>query len=226
MRLRPGGVLGFGRPEAHWEVAGLAPPGASAIGPEGRIPARSGVLVVEHGEEAVSIWHDAGDWWLEDADADKRKVEDDVLVVGGAEFALDLPKLIGRTVDARLPRVEEVVYRFSVPPSQERIQLEIVHAGRVLGASDRAFTELMYRLAEIWLADTGLPERERGWVVVEDAVRMLGYSDRQRLNVAVHRARGLMSEAAIRGAQHVVERDRGTRSLRFGGRRIEIIRLR
>ena len=226
VRLRPGACLGFGRPETMWSVDGLAPPAATAIGPMGRIPSRAGVLVLEHNDEAVSIWNERGTWWLEDGDAARRKLSEDTLSVGGQEFALDLPRLIGRTVDARDVNVHDVVHRFSVPPSEEGIQLELVHAGRVLASSEKSFTELLYRLAEIWLADTGLPDRERGWVITEDAIRMLGYTDRQHLNVAVCRARALIGDANVRGAQDVVERDRTTSSLRFGGRRIEIVRLR
>jgi len=95
-------------------------------------------------------------------------------------------------VDARVVAVQDVVFRFKVPAAEEGIQLDIVHAGRVLAGTDRPFTELVYRLAEIWLADTGLAERERGWIVTDDAIRMLGYSDRQHLNVAVHRVRALL----------------------------------
>jgi len=224
-RLRPGAALGFGAPRAEWTVDSVAPPEACAIGPDGRVPSTAGVLVLEAGDDAVSIWHEGGSWWLEDSAGDRRALAEDHMVVGDIGFDLDLPRLHAPTVSARMPTMAEVTYRFTVPPSEEGIVLELLQAGRLLG-SGKGGTELLYRLAEIWLADASLDDPDRGWVVADDAIRMMGYSGAQHLNVAIHRARHILVDAGVGRAQAIVERDRPTRSLRFGGRIIEIVRNR
>lgn len=215
--LRVGAVLGFGRPDAEWEVLSTTAPGPLAVDDDGLMTtADGGFLVIEHGEQAVAVWAERGGWILEDHLGERREAPSE-LVVGGAHFSLDLPSPSPRTVDEVPLRCSTVAFRFHVPRNEEGIRLVVLMRDEQLVSTTSATVELLYRLARARADQSALAPAERGWMLTDDLVRALGYRDRRHLAVVVHRARRVAAQAGLTDASDVVERDTATDSLRFGG---------
>lgn len=221
--LRRGAVLDFGGVQG-WRVESTAPPRPMAVRDDGHLIVGTGAaLIVEQGNQAVSAWRQDGVWILEDSDGQRRRAPDEV-VVGDRRFDLELPQVGPRTVEAVPVCCRTTRFRFRVPANQEGIQLELVHRGVVRATSRVAAVELLHALARTRREQHALPEDERGWVLTDDAVDMMGYRDRRHLAVVVHRARRVADQAGLQDAVAVVERDLATDCLRFGGRDAQFVR--
>lgn len=215
--LRAGAVLGFGSVEDPWDVVSVTAPGPVAIDEAGElIAADGGFLIVECADQAAAIWSEGGRWILEDHLGERHDAPDEVLV-GGHRFELDLPQVQLGTVEAEPLRCASVAFHFLVPANQEGIQLEILQRRRVLVSSTVAAVELLYRLAALRDEQRALAPQERGWILTDDLVALLGYRNRKHLAVAIHRARRVAGQAGLTDASDIVQRDPTTDSVRFGG---------
>jgi len=217
--LEVGSRVGFGEPDQPWSVASADAPGLMAIElatgtlrlAEGRI-----LALPDEARPEVLVFEDAdGNWVEEDVErATTRPVEDqEIIQVGGAVLRLVLPVAHeGTPLAEDETKLERVTLRFSVTRNEETVRIWVQHRGRQLALDPREHGYLLLTLARRRLEDADQSPAERGWIERDQLVRMLRV-DRNRLNVAIYRARQQLAEAGVSGAAGIVEVRRGQRRI-------------
>lgn len=219
--------LAFGDVEEAWEVVEADPPsvyaeredGASAMG-------RDGLLVLPNEDRPeLSIYQDNnGAWLVENNDGEATPLGDDgVVEADGARWTVRLPEIFeGTPAFQTSPTLDSISMRFAVSQDEERVQVDVVHRGRVTPLEPAWHGYVLLTLARLRERDAELPVDQRGWVARDELSSMLRM-DSNALNVAIHKAREQLLSAGVLGGAGVVEVRRGGR--RFGIDRFEISRM-
>lgn len=227
--LSPNSVIGFGRPDGYVLVDAGAPQAfAVRVGEAGpAVEAQGGFLVLpDPGRPELTIYRSAQGWAIEQA-GEAHPVEDGETVhTSTGPWLLHLPELLTETcnLEAAAPTVGSLMLRFCVSRDEEYIELLALHGGRTIDLKARAHHYPLLLLARARLADHTLPSDQQGWVHQDELLRLLR-SDSNRLHIDVYRIRRQLAEAGIADAAQIVERRAGTRQLRIGVPRLEIIPL-
>lgn len=176
-------------------------------------------------EPAVTIFEDPSGRWVLDGEERTEVVEDRaVVVVRGESWLLDLPSLGETTLEvASALALDAAVLRFVVTRDEEHVEVSLVHEGRTIELPPRSFHYLLLTLARARLAESDLPEEERGWIDRDTLCRMLAV-DPLKLNVDVCRARKQLATTGVVGAAEIVARRPTTGQLRLGASRIVVER--
>lgn len=227
--LQAGARIGFGEVEEAFELVDINPPTAMATDTASREVVASAeemlVLPDEDHPEVTVYLANTGGWVAERANGEVEGVHDQsVLQVGERSFRLDLPVFSEATpmVDVVL-NLENAQLSFAVSSDEERVEIAVMLRGAERARLEsREHNYLLLTLARARLADSERPVRERGWLEVEQILRMLKI-DQNSLNVAIHRARQQLSSTGLEGAAAVVETRRGYR--RLGTDRVTIVAL-
>lgn len=223
-------ALGGSEPERELVLLDAGPPSAVARhAHRGEVRAASeGLLVLPDDEHPLaSVFEDAsGRWVVEIGDAVRQARDQEVLVVGGEPWILELPTIAVETWQGQIakPYLEAMHLRLGVSRDEEHVEVTLLHGAQALRLPARTFHYLLVLLARAWLADAGAPEPERGWVEREELARMLGV-DLSRVNVDIHRARKQLAEMGVIGAANVVVRRPDCGQLRLGVRSMEVYTL-
>lgn len=228
--LVAGAVLGFGTSEGGWRLGDASPPVATAqAGADGVVRhAEDGMLALP-GPDApqVTIFEDLHGGWVAEVDDEVRRVSDgDVLSVGSTAWRLSLPTPLDPTVDVEADGIalERVQLRFAVSRDEEHVELSLSTRGQWEALGARTHHHLLLALARARLEDAAQPELppgEHGWRYADDVCRMLAIEE-LRLNTEIYRARKELHAAGVQGAAGLVERRRGTKSLRLGTAQVEV----
>lgn len=221
--------LAFGDLEEAWVVVEAEAPRVFAEREDGgQITAGRDGLLVLPGPEApeLSIFEAAnGAWVIEGADGELQEVYEDELEVcaGGARWQVHLPaQFEGTPAYQASPSLDTITVRFAVSLDEERVQVDVVHRGRVTALEPAWHGYVLLTLARIRAEDRTEPASARGWISRDQLLSMLKM-DTNALNVAIHKAREQMLAAGVLGGAGIVEVRRGAR--RFGIDRFEISRM-
>lgn len=222
--LRAGDLVAFGGRAQIWRLVDDAPPGAMAVGPDGRVRhSRGGLLSLPADADAeVFLMETTGGWRVEyDGDAHPAK-DGEVIDIAGARWTLRLPQGAGLdpTIEATVagPSVADLALRIGVSADEEYVEVEVLLPDGIHKLPPRAYHDLFLVLARERLADHErgiVSSAEEGWVYFDDLCRDLG-RDRRRVNVEVFRARQQLAELGVEGAADVFERRAPTRQIRLG----------
>lgn len=228
--LARGTCLRFGSDEEVWELVDDGPPAAAArrlSDGEVRV-AQDGLLALPSDEEVVvSVLLTApGRWLVEVEDGTRRPARyGDRIEVAGETWELTVPAASPSASTYKASggvQLAHATLRLLVSPGDKHVRLEIVEGAAVCKIRDRACFNLLLLLARKRLDDAqaGLPEDERGWIHVIDALAPLGKKEETAINVNVLRARRALSAAGVLDAEGIIERR--SREMRIGARRLEI----
>lgn len=219
--VRAGSRIAFGDPDDVHRLLDDAAPVAIARPTDGEaVVADSGKLFLPHEDDPeVILFERQGLWFIEQTSTgeSRRASSGDSLSLGGVQWTLALPEIEQETLqliqDVTMPRDTEI--RFEVSNDREHVIVTVVQSGQTIHVGEQAHNELLLVLAEARLEDderSDLPERDRGWVHVEDLCRMLG-TTRNTVGSQAFRARERFRKCKVAGADDVVENRTGERRL-------------
>ncbi len=218
--------LAFGEIEEAWDVVEADAPTVYAERDDGEAAAgKDGLLVLPSVERPeLSIYEGAAGWCIEGDDGDAEAIEDgDTVVAGGERWTVHLPEVMeGTPAFQASPTIDTINVRFAVSQDEERVQVDIVHRGRVTALEPAWHGYVLLTLARVRAEEQDRPVEERGWVKRDRLSKMLRM-DSNGLNVAIHKAREQLLSAGVLGGAGIVEVKRGAR--RFGIDRFEISRM-
>jgi hypothetical protein len=224
-----GSRVAFGELEEAWEVVEAEPPSVFAEREDGEeiSAGQDGLLVLPSAERPeLSIYEAAsGAWVLEGADGSAQEIFDEQLEVtaGGARWTVHLPAAFDQTPAVQTsPTLDTLTVRFAVSQDEERVQVDLVHRGRVIALEPAWHGYVLLTLARAREKQADLPPAQRGWVE-RDALLAMLRMDTNNLNVAIHKAREQVLAAGVLGGAGIVEVRRGAR--RFGVDHFEISRM-
>jgi FHA domain len=218
-----------------WVLVSALPPIASATSASGQVvQAESGLLVLpDEARPVACVYEDAdGLMWIEVDGGAARLAVDQETIVAGEPWVLSVPPPLPNasiSTTLRLDRtlvLECVTLRFRHSADEEHVEMSIVHDDGVTPPLVRAYQYALLTLARRRLSDrdAGLLPAEQGWMYVEELLVML-QMDAERLNVDIHRARKELAQIGLIDAGAVVQRRPGSRQIRLGTGRVEIIRF-
>lgn len=231
--LRAGSRVRFGLESPEWELTGAAPPVALALrvgGDDVRI-AGDGLLVLpDEQRPEICIYQSHDGAWIAEHDGAPAVVDDRAVLTcrDGGAWRVYLPQSCPGTwqADAAPLSVLTIALRFSFSRDEEYVELMALHGERRLDLQARAHHYPLLLLARRRLADqrAGVAEADQGWILLHEltgALRM----DEGHLNISIHRARTQLGKLGVTDAAGLVERRPGTKQLRLGVRRIELVPL-
>lgn len=226
--LTLGTVLGLGRLDS-FIVVDADPPEAFAaplgVGPP--VLLQGGILGLPDPAAPLMMIFLARDGWVvERAGEDVAVGDGEIVRIGGDAWRLHLPEPLPETEDSMLspPDTDNITLRFHVSRDEEYVELVAVHGARTIDLKARAHHYTLLMLARVRLRDRMLPNDHQGWVLQSDLLTMLRV-DANHLHLDIYRLRRQFGEAQIANAAHIIERRAGTRALRIGVARIEIVAL-
>lgn len=232
--LRSGATLAFGDPDERWVLEDAGPPTACARAmASGEVrTAQSGLLALPNPRDPVAtLFEDRYGRWMLELDGVVRPAVDNECIDAGGPWILQIPAVLSNT---GVPSIEDevgevmlvgaTVLRFAVSLDQEYVALALVHDQREIRLGGRTHHELLLALARARLRDrdAGVPEREQGWLYVDELCARLGL-ELQRLNVYAYRARKQLARVGVLDAGALIERRSTTRQIRLGTNRVEIV---
>jgi pSer/pThr/pTyr-binding forkhead associated (FHA) protein len=229
--LAAGTVLRFGCDAERWELVDPSGPGVVA-----RSPTTGEERTAEHGLLAlpgpegvlVSVVLDIyGKWTVETPDGARRPaVDGERIAAGGKTWVLAVPPEVGggahkaKTAKTGLS-LGSLTLVFHVSPDERHVHVEVRDGNTSVTLKERACFFLLLLLARHRLEDVSrhLPGDEQGWMHVVEAGSRLR-KDELRVNSDVHRARELLANAGLEGADRIVERR--PREIRIGTGRLVV----
>ena len=115
---------------------------------------------------------------------------------------------------------------FAHSADEETIELVAFAGERRIDLKARAHHYPLLLLARARVADEaqGVPLADQGWLLQERLLGMLRI-DVMHLNISIHRSRMQFAQAGVVDAARLVERRQGTRQVRLGVGRIEMVLL-
>jgi hypothetical protein len=154
----------------------------------------------------------------------------DVVTFGGADSWIlvdDCPPEnagIQQTVQATFA-LEDAGLEFHLSQDEENLDLVLVASSGRLVVPPRAFHFLLLALARARLSDgqRGVVPTEQGYLYSNDLIPIL-YSDLQKLNVNIHRARKQLDALGARDANALFERRVASNQIRLGMSRLLVTR--
>lgn len=231
--LDVGAEIGFGEPDAGWQLSDASGPSAVAIDIESKdvIAAVGDLLVVPgiDGAPDLTVFPDpqSARWVVENREGDAAPVDDmaTVRTSDGRTFRLELPGIEDATPLATVAMtLENVDLQFAVSSDEERVDISVFLRGLETKLAAREHGYFLLTLARERRKDkeAGVLVSSRGWRTNEELHRMLRL-DSAALRVSTHRVRAQFAEAGIENAASVVEVTRGKK--RIGTERFRVTRL-
>jgi hypothetical protein len=227
--LARGDRVGFGGPDAPWELSDASPPVAMArrLDDEGMLAADGGVLALPSPDAPLASVLEEGGEWIVEVDGQARAARDgEVVTLAGAAFMLHLPVASAATADAGPARrgLSEVELRFRVSRDEEQVEVTVAGPAGTHVLPPRAYHYTWLTIARARMRDRAgdLVEAQRGWLQIDELMRALRL-DETHLNVEIHRIRQGMAALGVPDGASVIERRRGFRQLRLGTERVVIL---
>jgi hypothetical protein len=230
VQLEAGATFSLSRSVAIFELCDATAPQAAAFHKESGIwhVAVGGLLALPNDRRpSTTVFATNEDGWqVETADQVRSAVDQEVLLIDGGTFRLEVPAPTPETLlsGASAPLLESIHLRLAVTPDEEQVEATIVIAGHPKRLPPRRYHYLLATLARAWLMDAGAPASMRGWVDRDQLCQKLDM-DVGKLNVEIYRARKQLAALGIQGAAGLVERRPGTREIRIGVFDVEVVKL-
>lgn len=230
--VRAGARIAFGREGETWVLRNAAPPQLMAVclATARQRVARGGYLVLPETDAPEHCIHHDATAWITEHQGSTRTLEDrEILVMASGEpWRLHLPNADPTTwqEDPDALALSRLHLRLSFSRDEEYVEAVAMCGEQRLDLKARAHHYLLLVLARRRLADAaaGLPEADRGWIRQDELGSMLRMTD-NHLYIAIHRARTQLGELGVTDAAGLVERRAGTRQLRLGVERLELVPL-
>lgn len=225
--LAPDAVIGFGRSDGYL-LADAGPPEPFAASTEegiASVAAQAGLLALpDPNSPLVTIYRVGDSWSIEQAGEVQPIVDGATLQLPGGGWRVHLPEALPQTCDIEMvaPTISALLLRFCVSRDEEYVELLALHGGRTFDLKARAHHYPLLLLARARMADSALPAEQQGWVHQDELLRQLR-SDANRLHIDIYRIRRQLAEFGVVDAARIVERRPGTRQLRIGAIRLEIV---
>lgn len=223
-----GTVLGLGRVDSFILVDADPPEAfAAPLGGGPPIVTTGGILgLPDPAAPLLMIFRGRDGWMLERAGEEVTVGDGEIVRIGRDAWQLHLPSPLAETEDsmASPPGIDNITLRFQVSRDEEYVELVAVHGARTIDLKARSHHYTLLTLARARLRDRMLPDDRQGWVLQSDLLTMLRV-DANHLHLDIFRLRRQFGEAAIGNAAHIIERRAGTRALRIGVARLEIVAL-
>jgi hypothetical protein len=231
--LRAGARVRFGQESTEWELRGAAAPVALAVrtADDACRIAGDGLLVLPD-EQApqICIYQNHDGVWIAEHDGAPAVVDDRAVLTtaDGAAWRVYLPQSCAGTwqADAAPLSVLTLTLRFSFSRDEEYVELLAVRGDVRLDMQARAHHYPLLILARRRLADqrAGLAEADQGWILLHELTSALRM-DESHLNICIHRARTQLGKLGVADAAGLVERRPGTKQVRLGVARLELVPL-
>lgn len=230
--LRRGHQIRFGRQSGAFEFVDDAPPRPMAVHLDsGRIRvAAAGLLALPDDDPPeLLLYPDGPERWIGERHGELSEVGDRaVVLVRGEMWRVHLPTGGSGTWEEHPSdvTVADLLLRFSHSSNEEYVELVAFVGERRLDLQARAHHYPLLLLARARVADQqrGVPEAEQGWMQQDRLLAMLKIEP-GHLNISIHRSRSQLGQAGVADAAKLVERRKGTKQLRLGACRIEIVRV-
>lgn len=228
-----GARVGFGREAETWELRDTAPPEpmACCMGDDRQRLSEGGYLVLP-GSDAPEhcIYRGSDGRFVAEHEGSTRGIEDREIISmqDGSLWRVHLPGTEAATwqEDPTALSLTRLRLRLTHSRDEEHVELLALCGEQRLDLKARAHHYALLVLARRRLADqaAGIPEAEQGWIRQDELGTMLRMTD-NHLYITIHRARTQLGELGVADAAGLVERRPGTRQLRLGVGRIEIVPL-
>ena len=234
--LAAGSRVAFGDASDIFELIGDGPPEPVAKVEDGEIVfGEDDVLALPSSAnpEVIIRRNAAGCWIAGPADAGdegQRSLEDNErITVQGRGYRLILPLRWDRTwqpEEAPL-LIDAIGLRFEPSRNREHVDIVIVHdGGGTMELPPRVHCRLLLELARARINDQRnpeIPDREQGWMSLDDLCRACDEDNPQQLNLQVHRAREQFRRVGVADASRLIEIRRVNGLRRIGVARLEIV---
>jgi hypothetical protein len=226
--LTLGTIFGLGRVDSFMLVNADPPEAfAAPLGAGPPILTRGGLLgLPDPATPLLTVLRMRDGWVVERAGESVAVADGEIVRLGADAWKLHLPEPLSETADSILapPSIDNITLRFHVSRDQEYVELFAVHDTSLIDLKARSHHYTLLLLARARLRDRTLPSDRQGWVLQSDLLTML-HVDANHLYLDIYRLRRQFGEAQITNAAHIVERREGTRALRIGVARIEIVAM-
>ena len=231
--IRSGAELRFGRDSPAWLLADDGGPSLMAmqLATGASQVAAGGYLVLPDAEHPeLAVYQDAHGNWVAETRGEKASLADRAVLAAadGSMWRVPLPSLGDGTLKENEPPVllRLLLLRFSFTRDEEHVELRALHGQRCLDLQARAHHYPLLLLARQRLADraAGLAEPEQGWIRQDDLLKQLRI-DENHLHISLHRARTQLGKLGVADVAGLIERRSGTRQLRLGVARVELVPL-
>jgi hypothetical protein len=233
-RVVPTGArVGFGREAEPWVLQDAAPPEpvACCMGDDRQRLAEGGYLVLP-GADAPEhcIYRSSDGRFVSEHQGSTRAIEDREIVSlhDGSAWRVHLPGADAATwqEDPTALSLARLRLRLAYSRDEEHVEVVASCGEQRLDLKARAHHYALLVLARRRLADAaaGMPEAEQGWIRQDELGTMLRMTD-NHLYITIHRARTQLGELGVADAAGLVERRPGTRMLRLGVGRLEVVPL-
>ena len=223
--------IAFGEAHDAWTLTDADAPTLMAQPLEGGADVWvDGELLALPGDESplLTVYPARDGIWVREQDGQIDEARDrEVLRVAGRLWRLYLPRSMADTMRHASNQLDiaDISLRFRiVGQDRNAVRFELLQGDRRVDLGVRPSHELLLALAEKRLEDRkdGVTEAEQGWMPIDVLTRMLTL-DESLINVHVHRARRQLQDAHVADAAHIIERRRGSRAIRLGVARVEIV---
>jgi FHA domain len=229
--LRQGSELRLAGGE-RWVLIDVLPPTATARSASGRTQiAESGLLILPRSSAPIACAYEDGNgvWWIEVGDETRFAIDQET-IMAGEPWLLSIPPAVPQSAVSTTVKLERpldlatVTLRFGVSSDEEHTEMWLVHEDGIKELNARAYTYLLLLLARARRRDReeGVAPSEEGWVYVEDMQKKL-QTDPEKFNLMIFRARQHLSQLGLIDAGAVVQRRLGSRQIRLGTERFEIV---
>lgn len=218
--LHAGATLGFGVPDADWELVDTGPPEACAISlTERRLAVGGQIILPDPGTPRIVVVLVPERGWIVRDERGERPARDGEAVSDGVRtWELRLPTVAAKTArTGRSTSVSRCTLVCHVSQDEESVQLRLRVDGEERNVGEHVWGYFIVLLARAREADAagGADRDEQGWLLRSDIEAQLRTAPNQ-LSVWVHRFRRRLAELGVEDAEVAIEaRDRG-RVVRIG----------
>jgi len=227
--LGSGATFSLSRMAAVFELREASPPYAAAQHREtgAWLIAEDGLLALPSADKphAIIFTNANGVWQIEVDDQVRYAIDQDVLMINGDSFFLEIPSDDQGTMpsDTHAPTIASIRLRFVITPDEETVDTTVFIADRPHRLEPRRYHYLLATLARTWLSEHNVTSSLRGWMDRDELCQKLEM-DVGKLNVEIYRARKQLAEYGVLGAAQLIERRPGTHQLRIGVTNVEVVR--
>lgn len=227
-----GARVAFGREGETWVLGDVTPPELMAVcmADARQRLAHGGYLALPEPDAPEHCIHRDAAAWITEHQGSTRVLEDrEILVMSdGTPWRVHLPDADPPTwqEDPAALALARLQLQLSYSRDEEYVEAVARCGEKRLDLKARAHHYTLLVLARRRLADqaAGVPEAEQGWIRQDELGAMLRMTD-NHLYITIHRARAQLGELGVADAAGLVERRAGTRQLRLGVGRLELVPL-
>lgn len=229
--------IAFGSVGDPFVLLDHGPPAAVAVSDDGqRRESEDGLLILPDPDHPYCTIHDGGNgvWVAKWSDGTQHRVDNGgTLLVHGRTWRVELPFMAERTWDPAIGPVHvanaamQITLREGQHTGDARekpAEIRLHHGDSMIRLPGRTHHRVLLALAQARLDDeaTGITTEMAGWIPFHDLLDLVDM-DESQCNVYICRARQELARHKVADPVDLIERRPGTREVRLGVRKVEII---